>query len=117
MKFIEYLKALKTKRFDHEKEVSICQARHKKMIKELQNNIINLITLEVDYLYPEDLIFYNMCGYKILDNDSLIFLDTNTVYKGYEYTQHIIPTYFVIKDTTSTKPASLANTTMYRVTY
>lgn len=120
MKTLDYFRASRIQKEvgdKHKEEVATWKARHEKMATEMQEGTFKPITLNVDYMEPEGLIFYNMSGSKMLSKDAMFFIDTITIDNGYEYTQHIMPTYFIVKDKNSKAPASVDNTTMYRVTY
>ncbi len=120
MKALEYFTAKKIKKQtgkEHEKEVSTWKERQTKMATEMQEGSFKPITLDVDYMHPEGLIFYNLRGNKMLSDDTMFFIDTMVVDNGDNKNQHIMPTFFLIKNKGSKGPASIDNTTMYRVTY
>lgn len=120
MKALDYFRASRIQKEvgdKHEKDVATWKARHEKMAAEMQSGEFKPIALNVDYMEPEGLIFYNMSGSKMLSKDSMLYIDTITIDNGYEYTQHIMPTYFLVKNSHSKQPATVDNTTMYRVTY
>ena len=120
MKALEYFRASridKEKGDAHRKAVEEWRARHEKMVTEMQEGTFKPVALSVDYMEPEGLIFYNMSGSKMLDKNSMFYVDTITIDNGYEYTQHIMPTFFIVKNEGAKGPATIDNTTMYRVTY
>ena len=101
MKALEYFRASridKEKGDAHRKAVEEWRARHEKMVTEMQEGTFNPVALNVDYMEPEGLIFYNMSGSKMLDKNSMFYVDTITIDNGYEYTQHIMQTFFIVKN-------------------
>ena len=119
MKALDYFRASRVKKDigdKHAKDVATWKARHEKMAEEMQEGSFKPITLTTDY-FGDGIIFYYMSGSKMLNKNTLVSIDTTTIDNSYEYTQHIMPTYFLVKNINSKQPATVDNTTMYRVTY
>ena len=120
MKALDYFRASKTKRSlgdRHQLELSKWHKHHEKMVQEMKNGTFKPVTLGVDYMEPENLIFYDISGSKMADANTMFTINTTTIDTGEDFTQHIRPTYFLVRDPKSKGPISTSNTRMYRVTY
>ena len=121
MKALEYFRARKIQKQvgdKHEKDVATWKTHHKKMVAEMQKGSFKPIKLQTEYM-PDHIIFYNISGSKMLNKDTMVSIDTTTIDNSYDlnHTQHIMPTYFLVRNGDSKEPVSVNNTTMYRIVY
>ena len=121
MKALEYFRASridKEKGDAHRKAVEEWRARHEKMVTEMQNGSFKPIELQTEYM-PDHIVFYYISGSKMLNKNTMVSIDTTTIDNSYDFncTQHIMPTYFLVKNGSSKEPVTVDNTTMYRVVY
>ncbi len=120
MKALDYIKASKVYKAngeEHKKRVAEWQKRKQKMVSAFNTDDNQPISVKQD-IWPEGMIFYTTTGYQKISDDSLIEVDFTTIDNGYDYTQHIQPTYILVRDKNSgNAPATLDNTTMYRISY
>jgi hypothetical protein len=121
MNIIDYIRATKAQKSigtEFAEDIANWQDRHSKMVEEMLNGPSKPLSLKIDEMWAENLIFYNISGSKSIDQNTLFSIDATTIDNTLGYTQHIYPTYILIKDPNKEKePASVNNTQMFRICY
>ena len=121
MSIFDYIKARNAKKSIGEefaKDIANWQDRHSKMVEEMLNGPSKALSLKLDEMWPENLIFYHISGSKLINKNTLVAIDATTIDNSINYTQHIYPTYVLVKDPKKSKEtASIDNTQMFRIRY
>ena len=117
MKALDYFRASKIQKQvgdKHTKDVAAWKAHHKKMATEMQNGSFKPIELQTEYM-PDHIVFYYISGSKMINKNTMVSIDTTTIDNSYDFncTQHIMPTYFLVKNGSAKEPVTVDNTTMH----
>ena len=121
MNIIDYIRATKAQKSigtEFAEDIAKWECRHATMVVDMINGPKKPISLKIDEMNPENLIFYNISGSKLIDNNTLFSVDTTTIDNFVDYTQHIYPTYILVKDHKKSKePTTVDTTQMFRINY
>ena len=121
MSIIDYIKARKAKHnIDTEfyEDISKWENRHAMMLEDMLTGPKKPISLKKSEMEPENLIFYDISGSKLIDNNTLFTINATAIDTSVDYIQHIYPTYILLKDRKkSHEKPSINNTQMYRINY
>lgn len=121
MNIIDYIRATKAQKSigtEFAEDIAKWECRHAAMVEDMTHRPKTPISLKIDAMEPENLIFYNINGSKLLDKNTLVSINATTVDNCVDYSQHIYPTYILVKDPKKAKePATTHNTQMYRINY